>query len=298
MPRKNCDTNPYELLFTLGLSSYYGLIHNPIHDIKTILDNISLIDYKNVFIHNKQKYLEYALKINPENRTTYLSVLNKELDKIPKFPISKIYLCGKKELPEIAELNKGLHKNERKGDVYAELDNGTFIAFSIKQNKKCTKTNWSIEQLIDHDNSLKQIRKQYLIDSGFPKHNREKRSQVNALFYVDNPYFKQLRESIEINKPKIVDEFKNKLYGNIKYPYQIYEFDSYSLVNLSSIQINDISFEEHMPYYYDMTGNRRQCAKLFYKLKINADSYRVEVRWKGNIHCASPQFQTHPENGL
>jgi hypothetical protein len=50
MPRKNCDTNPYELLFTLGLSSYYGLIHNPIHDIKTILDNISLIDYKNVFI--------------------------------------------------------------------------------------------------------------------------------------------------------------------------------------------------------------------------------------------------------
>ena len=292
MPRKNCETNPYELLFTLGLSSYYGLIHN--HDIVSVLENLSIFDYKNVFIHNKQKYVEYALKLGRANAITYLSVLNKELDKIPKCTVSKIYLCGKKELPEIAEMNKWLHKNERKGDVYAQLDNDAFIAFSIKQNKKCTKTNWSIEQLIDHDNSLKQIRKKYLIDSGFPKHNREKRNEVNTLFYVDNPYFNQLRQSIELNKHIIVDEFKNKLYGNVNCPYPIYEFDSYNLTNLSSIQINDISFEEHMPYYYDVLGNRRKCAKLFYKLKINNDIYRVEVRWKGNIHCASPQFQTHP----
>jgi hypothetical protein len=290
MLRKNCDTNPYELLFTLGLSSYYGLI---MYDTKT-LEHLSIFDYKNVFIHNKQKYIENTLQINDENRASYLSVLNKELDKIPKYPVAKIYLCGKKECPEIAELNKGLHKNERKGDVYAQLENNAFIAFSIKQNKKCTKTNWSIEHLIDHDNRLKQIRKQYLLDSGFPKHNREKRTQVNALFYdFENAYFKQLRESIELNKSIIVDEFKNKLYGNVKYP--IYEFDSFNLVHLSSIQINDISFEEYMPYYYDMTGNRRQCAKLFYKLKINNDIYRVEVRWKGNIHCSSPQFQTHTD---
>ena len=132
MLRKNCDTNPYELLFTLGLSSYYGLI---MYDTKT-LEHLSIFDYKNVFIHNKQKYIENTLQINDENRASYLSVLNKELDKIPKYPVAKIYLCGKKECPEIAELNKGLHKNERKGDVYAQLENNAFIAFSIKQNKK------------------------------------------------------------------------------------------------------------------------------------------------------------------
>ena len=235
MLRKNCDTNPYELLFTLGLSSYYGLI---MYDTKT-LEHLSIFDYKNVFIHNKQKYIENTLQINDENRASYLSVLNKELDKIPKYPVAKIYLCGKKECPEIAELNKGLHKNERKGDVYAQLENNAFIAFSIKQNKKCTKTNWSIEHLIDHDNRLKQIRKQYLLDSGFPKHNREKRTQVNALFYdFENAYFKQLRESIELNKSIIVDEFKNKLYGNVKYP--IYEFDSFNLVNLLKFFISCI----------------------------------------------------------
>ena len=294
MPRKNCDTNAYELLFTIGIASYYNLIHNTPDNIKSILEHLSILDYKNLFIQNKHKYIEYALQINNKVGINYIYFLKKELDKLPPLSISKIYLCGKKELPEIAELNKELQKNERKGDVYAELDNGTFIAFSIKQNEKCTKTNWSIEQLIDHDNTLKQIRKKYLIDSGYPKHNREKRIEVNALFYGDNPYFNHLRQSIELNKHIIVDEFKNKLYGNVKCPYPIYEFNSYTLTNLSSIQINDISFEEHMPYYYDVLGNRRQCAKLFYKLKINGHTYRVEVRWKGNIHCASPQFQTHP----
>ena len=293
MPRKNCDTNAYELLFTIGISSYYGLIHN--YDIVSILEHLSILDYKNVFIQNKHKYIEHTLQINNKTAINYIDVLKKELDKLPVLSISKVYLCGKKELPEIAELNKDLQRNERKGDVYVELDNGAFIAFSIKQNKKCTKTNWSIEQLIDNDNSLKQIRKQYLINSGYPKHNREKRSEVNALFYGENPYFTKLRELIEIKKDIILDEFKNKLYGNVKYPYTIYEFDSYGLINLTSIHINDITFEEHMPYYYDTYGKRRQCAKLFYKLKINGDSYRVEVRWKGNIHCASPQFQTHPE---
>jgi hypothetical protein len=32
---------------------------------------------------------------------------------------------------------------------------------------------------------------------------------------------------------------------------------------------------------------------LFYKLTCDEKNYRVEVRWKGNIHNASPQFQIH-----
>jgi hypothetical protein len=183
---------------------------------------------------------------------------------------------------------------KKKGDIYLELINGKFIAFSIKQNEKCTKTNWSIEKIIDNKNELKNCRNKYLIDSGFPKHDKNKRECVNKLFYnSDNPYFTKLKEFIQLKKQLIINEFKNKLYGNTTYPYILYEFNSNILINLSSIKINDITFEEHIPYYYNNIGKRRQCAKLFYKLKINNDIYRIEVRWKGNIHNASPQFQTH-----
>lgn len=55
-------------------------------------------------------------------------------------------------------------------------------------------------------------------------------------------------------------------------------------------------FIEHMPYYYDKKGVKRQTAKLFYQLKVFNDIYRVEVRWKGNIHNSSPQFLVHEDS--
>ena len=288
--RKNCDTNAYELLFTLMFASHCKLIR-PIETIDDVM-----VDHpsNHIFIQYKEKYMEHLTKLPHIDILNYMRVLKTEFLKLPPLSVSNIYLCGKKEFPNIVELNQHLRKNEKKGDVYVELEDGKFIAFSIKQNKKCTKTNWSVEKLIDSQDKLKTIRKQYLIDSGYPKHLKENRDKVNALFYQDNPYFKELREMIESNKKIIIDEFKHKIYGNVQYPYEIYEFDSYSLIHLTSIHINDISFEEHLPYYYS-NGIRRQCAKLFYQLKINNNVYRIEVRWKGNIHSASPQFQTHSE---
>ena len=294
---KVCSSyNAYELICTIVLCSYYKIINEHIKtydDLFFILENI--YKYKNVLIQNKEKYIENLLNLNRMNILKYINILLKELDKLPKVDVHKIYLCGHKEFPEIKIINKQLTKNEKKGDIYLELINGKFISFSIKQNEKCTKTNWSIEKIIDNQNELKNCRNKYLIDSGFQKHDNNKREFVNKLFYnSDNPYFKKLKEFIELKKQLIINEFKNKLYGNT--PYILYEFNSNILINLSSIKINDITFEEHIPYYYNNSGKRRQCAKLFYKLKINDNIYRVEVRWKGNIHNASPQFQTHYMN--
>ena len=37
---------------------------------------------------------------------------------------------------------------------------------------------------------------------------------------------------------------------------------------------------------------------MFYKLTIHEKIFRVEVRWKGNVYSASPQFQMHESNDL
>ena len=276
--RINCDTPQSELFFTLILAHVCNFI--PCASKKLLSAS------PNVYISNKNERFK-TLKIDKYDNLNAI-MLRKELNKIITSPVSKIYLCGKTEFPEIAKLNGGLDKNERKGDVYVQFVNGEFIAFSIKKDKMCTKTNWSIEKMIDP--SLKHVRQEFLKNAGFPTHQKSKRGDVNKLFYKDNLYFKTLRDAIELHKQRIINEFKQKLYGH--YPYTMYEFDSYTLKNLS-IQIHDITFEEHLPFYNDASGKRRNCAKLFYKLKVNEDEYRVEVRWKGNVHCASPQFQTH-----
>lgn len=277
--RINCDTPWSELFFTLILAHECNLIPRASKKL--------LSASPNVYISNKNMRFK-NFKLKPYDNINAI-MLRKELTKIITSPVSKIYLCGKTEFPEIAKLNEGLDKNERKGDVYVQFVNGEFIAFSIKKDKMCTKTNWSIEKMIDP--SLKHVRLQFLKDAGFPTHQKSKRGDVNKLFYKDNLYFKALRDAIELHKQRIINEFKQKLYGH--YPYTMYEFDSYTLKKLSSIQIHYISFEEDLSFYYDASGKLRNCAKLFYKLKVNEDEYRVEVRWKGNVHCASPQFQTH-----
>jgi hypothetical protein len=56
-----------------------------------------------------------------------------------------------------------------------------------------------------------------------------------------------------------------------------------------------VTFEEHADYYKMKNGEERSAAKLFYQLCISQKKYRVEIRWKGNVHDASPQFQIHDD---
>ena len=197
-------------------------------------------------------------------------------------------------------MNNGLCKLETKSDIYIKQKNNVFIGLSVKQSKYATKSNYSAQKMLgkEKDEQLTKIKKTYLIEQGFPKFNKMDRDKVNALFYPQNklnPYMNQLNEEIENNKQNLAKVLVEKLYcSNVN--YDVYEFDGIELTKLVRIiDESDITFEEHLPYYYNTKGEEREAAKLFYKLTCNDKKYRVEVRWKGNIHNASPQFQIHEE---
>jgi hypothetical protein len=152
----------------------------------------------------------------------------------------------------------------------------------------------------DLDRELTKIRTTYLIDHGYLKHDKTKRDEVNKLFYPENPedpcnpYWKKLLTEIETNKEKIVTGIIEPMFCK-EIPYPMYEYDGKHLIclNYNLLDLSQISLNHHLPYYYDTKGELRTCAKLFFQLGVFEKKYRVEVRWKGNIHSASPQFQVH-----
>ena len=210
--------------------------------------------------------------------------------------IQQVYLTGKNcSITEVLQLNKGEDKLEAKGDVYALLKDGTWIGVSVKQDKKATKSNYSVQSMFSHTDNLHltQVKKQYLAEHGFLSFQKSQRYEVNRLFYQDNPYWCALKLGIQNYNTYIKTFLYDKLFASsLKYP--LYEFDSRKL-NLLSKEMSVVMLEEHEPYYYTKGNVRRNAAKLFYRLSVNEKQYRVEIRWKGNIFTASPQFQIHEE---
>ena len=214
--------------------------------------------------------------------------------------IQKIFIAGKtNKHPEISELNKGLSKIQAKSDIYVKLVTNAFVGISVKQSSDATKSNYSVQKMLgkEDDKILTGIRKEYLKANGFDKLDKTRRDEMNRLFYKsveNNPYWDTLKRRIQEYKVPITRQLVDALYCT-GIPYDIYEYNGVNIVKLTCPEIGDqdISFEEHEPFYYDNKGQLRQTAKLFYKLDVLGTSYRVEVRWKGDIYNASPQFQIH-----
>ena len=107
-----------------------------------------------------------------------------------------------------------------------------------------------------------------------------------------NPYWKNLKESIENNLQLVKEDLLSTLYGK-KLNYDLYEFDGEDLVPISKPEnIDNILFNEHKSFYYTKKGSLRKTSKLFYLFKNGKNEYRVEIRHKGSF-TASPQFQFH-----
>ena len=306
--RKNVENNGIELLVAIMLSNESICTTNHLFEYleqikdceceKLVCDKTNMLKCIDDLVI-KTKMLQPII-------TNFRTQFAKCGDTISYSTIDKVYLTGKYVVyPEIVELNRGLDKKTAKGDVYVKLVDGTFVAFSVKQSKDATKSNYSVHKLIgnaDDDKHLTKVKKDFLVASGFPKHDKEKRDDVNKLFYpsVENPYWTEMRRLIEKHKETIIKGLAENL-ACAKMPYHIYEFDGEHLSHLNdfAFDLANVSFEECPEFYRDSKGNLRQCAKMFYKLCINgADSVvlktmRTEVRWKGNIHAAAPQFQMH-----
>lgn len=271
------------------------------------LNNILLnMNETKIKFNNETDFYEYVNDIGKKKEIidNYIKNFKKSIEPISNLNIDNIefvYISGKKNKhTEINELNNGLCKLEAKSDIYVKQKNNLFIGLSVKQSKSATKSNYSVQKMLgkEKDEQLTKIKKNYLIEQGFLKFNKMDRDKVNALFYPKNklnPYMNKLKEEIGNNKKNIATFLVEKLYcSNVN--YDVYEFDGIELTKLVKIiDESDINFEEYLPYYYDTKNKEREAAKLFYKLTCNDKKYRVEVRWKGNIHNASPQFQIHEE---
>jgi len=209
-----------------------------------------------------------------------------------------IYISGKKNLHEkINKLNKNIDNKHAKSDIYIEYISGDFIGWSCKQSCNATKSNYSVHKILGTTISKKLniIKKEFLTSNGFPKFSKQDRDSVNKLFYPnkENLYWTQLRFEIANANQLIISVLLNCLHG-ANMPYNIYEFDGTSITNTKHvIDINNVSFEEYNSYYMTSNGEFRNAAKLFYRLCVDEKKYRVEIRWKGNIHNASPQFMIH-----
>ena len=218
--------------------------------------------------------------------------------------IKCIYISGKKNKhTKINELNKGYDTKAAKGDIYIEYTDETLqiTGISVKQSQDATKSNYSVHKMLgkDLDKTLTKVKKDYLKENGFTKFDKAQRPDVNKLFYPQNkvnPYWLRVREEVAKNKDKILPQLLDSLYcSNVN--YDIYEFDGTSFSKLNDhADMSAATFEEHLPYYLDKKGKERETAKMFYRLTTGSKNYRVEVRWKGNIYNAAPQFQIHNDD--
>ena len=222
--------------------------------------------------------------------------------------MSCIYVSGKKNAHEkIRVLNSGLDIKQQKGDIYIEYTTGEIVGWSCKQSSHATKSNYSVQKILGETiaKNLNKIKSNFLTANGFPKFSKEQRSDVNQLFYPknkENPYWNAMREDISNNKTVIINELVKGMTG-ITIPYTLYEFDGTSFHCLNTTTTHDggnyvslSTFEEHAEYYKMKNGAERSAAKLFYQLCVSDKKYRVEIRWKGNVHAASPQFQIHDDH--
>ena len=226
-------------------------------------------------------------------------------EKLQKNKIKCVYISGKTNRHvRIMELNAGLDKKETKADVYIEYLTGVIAGISIKQCVNATKSNYSVHKMFENkelDKILTEEKRNYLNNHGFLSFNKKDRPTINKLFYPqnkENAYWVRIKEEIANNNKKITDKLIQLLYC-LNVPYEMYEFDGVTFTHLNhsmDVLTNNIcSFEEHIPYYFNKNGEERKTAKLFYRLTIGETIYRVEIRWKGNIYDASPQFQIHKD---
>jgi hypothetical protein len=246
----------------------------------------------------KSEYFYNLLNLNTKLIDSYIQNFRKNCT-ISLDDIDVIYISGKKNYhPEIEELNKGIDGKSIKSDVYIKLKNNTFIGISVKQCNNATKSNYSVQSFFKNeelDNELSAIKLKYLQENGFTKFDKDQRKSVNKLFYGDNPYFNRIKEEILIHEEFIGKDLCDLLHSSKITHYPVYEFDGKSMYKVNSECQEMISFKEHLPYYMKKNNERRNTAKLFYQLIIGSKCYRVEIRWKGNVFDASPQYQIHEE---
>jgi len=297
--RSSVEFNGFELLTCI-------LFLFPQYNKEVIMVEIKKEDIYSKIIFNKfedkEKYIS-DLEKKTCLMNNYILHFQEEIDKNDDLKhmienIELVYISGKKNKhEEIKLLNKDLNNKETKADIYLKLTSGEFIGISVKQSKQATKSNYSVQKMlgVEYNKQLTQIKKTFLKERGFNSFNKTERKQINELFYEPNIYTIELQKAIQTENERLKKSLTELLFST-NVPYNMYEFDGVKISKLNKVtDISQVIFDVYSPYYYDSNGEKRKAAKLFYRLQIYNKIYRVEIRWKGNIYNASPQFQIHEE---
>ena len=198
-------------------------------------------------------------------------------------PIRRVYLVGKHvaRYPALVALNAGNDVKNSKADVYIEFEDGTYAGISCKASKDATLTNFSVEKMFD--SHLRQV-------CAWTRERVVGAHPIAQNFYpgVPNEYWSMLRANIRTYNASIKKTLVTGIYAR-RTPYPMYEFNGSEMVNLSSAPApSAATFREFLEHY----KKAPHAAKMFYLLRVDSASYRVEVRWKGHFR-GSPQFLTH-----
>ena len=297
--RKRCEHPCTELLCGLVLCNATMSIQNIVNMTYEDLQQFPALKVDIIDFNGYIEDLKYRLDVNEyTGLQKYISKFTEDYRKYDWFgKIKNIYIVGKNnKFKEVATLNEHVKdKKDAKGDIIVRLEDDVYFGLSVKAGKHATKSNYSIMKYFN-DVVVKECqekRLEYLTASGFPIFNKEDRPEVNKLFHDRfNPMFQKFRE--EVLKEDIGRQLVDSLYG-VNLQYDIYEFDGNELVLLTNrnIDYESVSFLECPEYYLKNSGINRNAAKMFFKLQCGDAIYRVELRWKGVIHTAWPQFQIH-----
>lgn len=272
--RKNCEYNGYELLMCVY-----------------ILFKTSKVTREKLLKHKKFKYDTNSIEEYWKNYDAIHDTVKKEWCKAFKLDTSNVkyvYLTGKsyKTFPELVTLNTGLKQFETKADIYIETTDDTWMGLSIKQDKKCTKSNLSIFN--GNLDSYRLIWKN--IDAIYTEiflKRKKNRNHLNTKLYdPTHPVMMYIRKWIDTNTNNCIDRLVDGLFCK-NVPYLMYEYNGSMLEWLNPSIKSDHVLIETDEWQTDKN------AKLFYILSIRDKKFKVEVRWKGNFNH-SPQFHTHP----
>uniref|UniRef100_A0A6C0BEQ2 Uncharacterized protein n=1 Tax=viral metagenome TaxID=1070528 RepID=A0A6C0BEQ2_9ZZZZ len=286
MKRINCEYNIYELI----CASFYV---NKSINLSTDLLNHMESNLTKIICYDIDKYKQNINKKNKNKYFEYYQILQKE-NKICYDNIEKIYLTGKSysKYPEIVKLNKNYNKKQTKGDIYIVYENKEIVSLSVKQDYYCTETNYSVYKFFDktETNILKEKFNKLIENKNLQIKSKLDRNKINEIFYVrDNDYFNKLKLYIDKYNDIII---KSLIYDllSLDIEYKLYKFNGASFNEINKkTNIDNIYFDECSEFYKTKNDKNRKCSKMFYKLKYDNITYRVEIRWKGSF-TSSPQF--------